>query len=215
MNISSPEPSNREETSLENWRIYDPDYRLPPLLDAALGAFVEFGYHGTSVRTIAARANLSVPGLYHHYRSKSDMLALLLDQSGEEVIRRARQALETAENSATSRFTRQVENIVLYMGHRQRLAHLAREMRCLEPAHLRRHVHLRDSLENLMLEEVIGGKALKEFDVADPWAATRAVLVLCRGVADWYSPNGPNTPEEIAAQYVDFALALVRARASS
>jgi hypothetical protein len=32
--------------------------------------------------------------------------------------------------------------------------------------------------------------------------------VLCQGVADWYRPRGPSTPEQIAARYVHFALAL-------
>jgi hypothetical protein len=40
------------------------------------------------------------------------------------------------------------------------------------------------------------------------------VLALCRSIAGWYSPEGPATPEEIAVEYVAFALRLVGDRAT-
>lgn len=202
--------AERPGVDANDWRVYSADYGLPAVLDAALSAFVEFGYHGTSVRTIAARADLSVPGLYHHYRSKADLLALLLDQSGEELLRRAREAFASAEAAPVARLTVLIENIVLYVGHRQRLAHLAREMRCLDPVRFKRHVVLRDMLEKMVLEQVTAGRDSGEFAVEDPWAATRTILVFCRGVADWYSPGGRQTPEEIAAQYVGYAFDILR-----
>jgi AcrR family transcriptional regulator len=210
---NTPTASIEPKILLADWRSYDRDYGLPGVLDAALSAFVEFGYHGTSVRTIAARADLSVPGLYHHYRSKADLLALLLDQSGEEVLRRAREALAEAPDDPKARLSYLIENIVLYVGHRQRLAHLAREMRCLDAARFKHHVTLRDQLENMVLDQVMAGQESSGFVVEDPWGATRAILVLCRGVADWYSPGGRQTPEEIAVQYTRFAFAILQADA--
>ena len=58
---------------MNNWRLYG-DIELDPVLRAALEAFVETGYHGATVRDIARRAGLSVPGIYHHYATKQDML---------------------------------------------------------------------------------------------------------------------------------------------
>jgi AcrR family transcriptional regulator len=198
-----------EPTGFSSWRLYEAEYNLPPVLEAALDVFVRYGYHGTTVRQIAAQANLSVPGLYHHYKSKQDMLAILLDRSGEEVIRRATAARAEGGTEPRNRFIQQVHNIVLYMTHRQRLAYLQREMRSLEEKQLKRHLRLRDTLEKMMLEDIISAKALQLFDVDDPWSATRAVLTLCRGVADWYSPQGTSAPEEIAEQYVEFSLRLL------
>jgi hypothetical protein len=70
-------------------------------------------------------------------------------------------------------------------------------------------MELRDMQQRLLLDEVIAARDQGSFTTDDPRGATRAILVLCRGVADWYSPDGPDTPEEIAAKYVRFALALV------
>lgn len=197
---------------IENWRSYSESYGLPNVLEAALSAFVSFGFHGTTVRTIAVRASLSVPGLYHHYRSKADMLALLLDQSGEEVLRRARVALAEADPAPAARLQNLIENIVLYMGHRQRLAHLAREMRCLDEKRFKYHVRLRDKVEEMFLTEIEAGNQSGVFSANDPLAAMRAILVMCRGVADWYSPSGPLLPEKIAKQYVCFSFDILRSR---
>ena len=50
-----------EDTVQADWRDYVDDYPLMIVLEAGLDAFVGFGYHGSTVRTIAARASLSVP----------------------------------------------------------------------------------------------------------------------------------------------------------
>jgi len=59
--------------TVDDWRAYGPA-ALPRVLAAALDRFAEHGYHGTSIRDLATVSGLSVPGLYHHYRSKQDML---------------------------------------------------------------------------------------------------------------------------------------------
>ncbi|MEU7811776.1 TetR/AcrR family transcriptional regulator [Pseudonocardia sp. NPDC049154] len=195
--------------AVSDWRTYTHDRTLPDVLDAALDVFVRYGYHGTTVRAIATKAGLSVPGLYHHYRSKQEILATLLRTSNEDVMARSRAALADAGDDPRERFTALVENIVLYMTHRRRLAHAAREIHALDEPYRSQHVALRDELEQMVLREVEAAHACGHFSSPDPHEATRAVLVLCQGVADWYTPGGPKRPEEIAAQYVGFALAIV------
>lgn len=45
-----------------------------------------YGYHGVSMREIAAAAGLSKPGLYHHVASKEDLLLAVLDSGLTELI---------------------------------------------------------------------------------------------------------------------------------
>jgi AcrR family transcriptional regulator len=192
-----------------DWRHYGYDRNLPDILDSALDVFVKLGYHGTSVRAVAAKAGLSVPGLYHYYSSKQEIFATLLRTSNDEVMSRSRAALASAGPAPRDRFAALVENIVLYMTHRRRLARVAREIRFLEEPYRSRHVALRDELERMVLAEVAAACAAGDFTADDPHEATRAVLVLCQGVADWYTPHGPKQPAEIARQYLDFAFSLV------
>lgn len=42
-----------------------------------------------------------------------------------------------------------------------------------------------------------------------PREASRAVVTMCKAIAEWYNPAGPFTPEDVAERYVHFALGLV------
>lgn len=69
------------------------------ILASALASFVEQGYHGTTTRDLASGAGMSVPGVYHHYRSKQDVLmALMLDVMGD-LLRRTRAALAEVDGA--------------------------------------------------------------------------------------------------------------------
>lgn len=59
--------------------------RRKVILDAALGTFVEFGYHGALMDTIAERADVTKPILYRHFPSKLDLLLAIIDRSGENL----------------------------------------------------------------------------------------------------------------------------------
>ena len=49
--------------------------------DAAIELFVEQGYHATSMRQIADRANLALGGIYNHFKSKDEIFeAIIVDK---------------------------------------------------------------------------------------------------------------------------------------
>ncbi|CAM2813937.1 TetR/AcrR family transcriptional regulator [Prescottella defluvii] len=53
------------------------------ILQIAMEEFAENGYRGTSLARIAERAELSQPGLLHHFRTKEELLAATLDLRDE------------------------------------------------------------------------------------------------------------------------------------
>jgi AcrR family transcriptional regulator len=50
------------------------------LKEAALAVFGEKGYEGTSIMEVAQRAKLAVGGFYQHFRSKRQLLLVLMDE---------------------------------------------------------------------------------------------------------------------------------------
>lgn len=50
------------------------DTRVNDIIEAAINEFLEKGYDKTSMESIAARSNLSKGGLYHHFKSKVEIL---------------------------------------------------------------------------------------------------------------------------------------------
>ncbi|MER5441596.1 TetR/AcrR family transcriptional regulator [Streptomyces sp. NPDC002790] len=53
------------------------------ILEAALDIFAAEGYRGTSLRKVAARCNISLPGLMHYFDSKEDLLTQVLRMRDE------------------------------------------------------------------------------------------------------------------------------------
>jgi AcrR family transcriptional regulator len=61
--------------------------RRQEILRTAIEVFAEYGYHGSSVREIAARVGMSETGLTHHFGGKAALLAAVIqerDQEGQE-----------------------------------------------------------------------------------------------------------------------------------
>ncbi|MFD7811669.1 TetR/AcrR family transcriptional regulator [Streptomyces sp. NPDC059785] len=203
----STQPSP-EVTAAPHWRAYGP-LDLHPILLHAMEAFNEHGYHGTSVRDIAARVGVTVPALYYHYENKQALLATLLETSMKDVLDRCRAAAAEAGDDPRARFCAMIEAIVLYMAHRKGLAFLDTEIRSLEPANRARYVALRDYLEHMLLDTVRAGTARGVFTTPIPADAVRAVLIMCQGVANWYRTEGPLTAEEIARRHVLLSLGTV------
>ncbi|KAA9107699.1 TetR/AcrR family transcriptional regulator [Microbacterium rhizomatis] len=50
------------------------------ILDAALEVFAESGYRSGSIREVALRVGMSEPGLLHHFPSKPELLAAVLER---------------------------------------------------------------------------------------------------------------------------------------
>jgi AcrR family transcriptional regulator len=57
--------------------------RRTRILHIAMEEFAENGYRGASLARIAERAELSQPGLLHHFHTKEELLAATLDLRDE------------------------------------------------------------------------------------------------------------------------------------
>jgi AcrR family transcriptional regulator/transcriptional regulator with XRE-family HTH domain len=191
-----------------DWRHYGP-LELDPALAAALSAFVDYGYHGSTMRTIAGRAGLSVSGLYHYYESKYEMLVALLDLTMQDLDARMRAArLEGAD--PVGRVALLVECLALFHSHQRETAFLgASEMRSLQPEEHARLAAIRRAQQQMLDDEVAAAVATGQLRSTTPKDAARAVVTMCTAIVQWYRPDGPTSPEQLAARYVGFALDLL------
>lgn len=174
-----------------------------------MAAFNEHGYHGTTVRDIARRVGVTVPALYYHYENKQALLVTLLETSMSDVLGRCRAAVAEAGDDPVDRFSAIVECIVVYMANRRGLAFLDSEIRSLEPENRARYVELRDSLQYMLLDTVEAGIEQGSFTTPIPADASRAILTMCQGVANWYRSDGALTPSDVAERHVLLCLGTV------
>lgn len=195
--------------TFDDWRTYrDPE--LPPILDAAIVCFAEKGYYGTTTRVLARRAGLSVPGLYHHYRSKQDVLFDLMMVVIEELIERSRSAIAEAGEEPGAQFDALVESLLrFHMFRRLGAVVSTSEIRSLEPANRSAYIARRDEQQRMLDEVIVAGVDCGEFVTQFPADASRAIASLCVGVANWYRADGPLPVEELLHHYLTIASSIV------
>ena len=180
------------------------------MLESALSAFAEQGYHGTSIRDIAGGAGLSVPGVYHHYRSKQEILLALMVSVMDELLSRSRAALASVSDRPEDRFDVLVESLLRFHMFRRSQAFVASsEIRSLDAENRDRYVRLRDEQQQMITDIVSAGCVSGDFATAYPEDAARAVATLCVGVASWYRDDGPLQPDQLVRRHLGLARALV------
>jgi AcrR family transcriptional regulator len=157
------------------------------VLAGAIRAFVATGYHGASMRSIAQFANMSVPGVYHHYHSKQDLLVKILDITMTDLhcrLQRARdEGLQRARdegNDPVARVALVVEALALFHIRRSDLSFIgASEMRSLEPRHYRRIARFRDDVQDLLDTEIAAAITADGLAVNHRSDAGKAIATMC------------------------------------
>jgi len=76
-----------------------PERRRPLVLDAAYDLFIENGFEGTSMDSIAAAAGVSKPVVYDCFASKDELFTAMLDREEERILVETGEALATTGTS--------------------------------------------------------------------------------------------------------------------
>lgn len=182
------------------------------LLGAAIAAFAEKGFHGTSTRDVAAAAGMSPAALYVHHRSKEELLYLIARSGHEDTLRLVRDAVRSSDDPAAA-----LHNVIHdFAVHHARDHTKARivnyELAALTPEHFAVIRDLRRRIEAEIRELVERGVAAAVFDTPDPRMSSVALLSLGIDIARWYREEGRWTPEDIGDHYAEMALRMVGAR---
>ena len=197
-----------------NWRIFDPP-DIDPVLLSAIEVFVRMGYHGATVRMIAGGSGMSIAGVYHHYPSKQSLLVAALDLTMSELRWRVLAAREDGATPAQS-LAYMVEALALFHTHRSDRALIgASEMRSFEPEHRPRIAALRNEIQYLLDEQISLASDQGDIRTPHPHDAGRAISTMCTSLPQWFKPDGPLSPEDIASEYAQFALDMMQVRTPS
>lgn len=208
--VAGPSPAPASDEGPDNWRSFA-DLHMDPVLEAATRLFVRRGYHAATMREIAAEANLSVAGVYHHYPSKERILVALLDLTMAELAWRIDAARQEGRDPLES-LALMVEALALFHAVRGDLAFVgASEMRAFSPAERARVTGLRDDIQHA-LDRQAQACADAGYPVAhDLRTATRAIATMCTSLPSWFRSEGALSASEVARRYAAYALALLGA----
>ena len=181
------------------------------LLDAAVRAFAERGFHGTTTRDVAAAAGMSPAALYVHHKSKEDLLYLISRQGHEDTLQLVRRAIASADDPV-GQLRRVIGDFAEHHARDRTSARTVNyELAALSPEHLEEIRGTRHDIEEEVRDLVSRGVAAGVFSVVDPAMSAAALLSLGFDLARWYHDGSRWTPEEIGRHYSEIGLRVVGA----
>jgi TetR/AcrR family transcriptional regulator, cholesterol catabolism regulator len=183
--------------------------RMDILHKAAL-AFAEYGYHQTSVNSLAARLGVSKPVLYYYAKNKDD----LLYQCGKV----ARDALQEAIDDATRIKARGLDKIRRFFakyaeimcGDFGRCLALV-DRKALSPTARKKDALARRELEEALRTMIREGQADRSIVMCDPVLTARALFGAFNGIPRWFRADWALKAKDVADGYMDvFVMGLGR-----
>lgn len=180
--------------------------------DAALSLLSELGYHGTTMKLLAAKLGVQAPSLYNHVRSKQEILARIMTTGIDRLISRQDAALAGSDDPADQLRAMTEAHVLVHIRNRRSAMIGDRELWNLEdPA--RTYVgEMRDRYERRYRATIERGVADGKFEVESAKLASFAIIEMASSVSVWFREDGPLTDTEVASAYGQMAVRIVGAR---
>jgi AcrR family transcriptional regulator len=203
------------------------------LLEAAVIAFAERGYHGVSVRDLTSAVGIKSGSFYSHFASKERLLAELIVLGHEAHQAQVRDAILGAGPEPVDQLREAVRaNIGFYTTWPLLTMVCNGELHALAPDSRERVLALRHDDGVLVAAVIERGNASGAFRCDDTWLAMSAIGGMGVRVAWWYRPPGAgddplssypkealawlpdsdHSADAIADAYAEFALDIVKAQ---
>jgi AcrR family transcriptional regulator len=178
---------------------------------AAVELFARLGYHATSMRALAAAAEIQPAAIYHWYANKEAILVGLQDDFMERLTARVTSAMDRHAEPALRLAAAVREHVVFHGNHRQEAFATDSEIRALSPKPRKALIAKRDAYQGIFIAEIEAGIADGSLRSSDPRVAAYAILLQCTGVALWFDPAGELDLDRVADVHVELVLGSVGA----
>ena len=161
--------------------------------------FSKKGYGGASIREICANLNLTSAGLYHHFKSKQEMLFEIINYPMEQALAAMRLKLPRLKDAEAKIKWIVNEQIQFYSRNRSYSKVVVDEKKSLEIQYAviieeksRKYVeYIQEVVEQIIQEN-------RHIDIS-PKVATFCLLGMLDNAVNWYNPEGKVSPEELAS----------------
>ena len=177
--------------------------REEQILDEASRIMRELGYHGASMQEIADRCGLQKGSLYHYFSSKEEILDRILARSMEN-FRPGLEPIVKGDLKPPEKLRQAIiHHITALCADLANSSVLFSEFRQLPQSHRQRVGSSRRAYSERFREILREGIAEGYFRKVDVRLASFAIFGAMNWVYQWYAPDGPQTPEEIAESFAD------------
>lgn len=176
--------------------------RRAEILQAALRAFRDKGYHATTLDDIAERLAIRNTALYHYFPDKEAILYACHRESLAEVDRLLAEATSQCEQ-APDQLTYIIREHVRVMTETLQGSPLGFEVSSLSPKHQAEVIGARDRYERGLRQIIIRGQHEGAFRSVNPKIAVFAILGAINWIARWYRPDGTIHTQQLGSEFAD------------
>jgi len=183
------------------------DSRRRQIEEVASALFRERGYAGTGMREIARGLQLRGASLYAHIGSKEDVLFAIVERAADRF--EAALAPYRGSNASPEHRLRGMirAHVRVLTDDLEDAAVFLQEWRFLGEERRERILERRDRHERAFRQVIADGVSGGDFRLVDERLAARSLLSALNGIAGWWRPDGPLSPDQIAEAYADLHLA--------
>jgi AcrR family transcriptional regulator len=179
--------------------------------EAALTMFSERGYHGTTMKHVAALLGVQAPSLYNHVVSKQEILQRIMTTGMRRLTAYQEEALASSTEPPAQLLAMTEAHVLMHIRHRRSAMVGDREINNLEEPTQREVRAQRDAYERRYRGVIQRGVDEGSFTVDSVKLASFAIIEMSTSVTVWFNPEGPLSPEEVAREYGEMALRIVSA----
>jgi len=165
---------------------------------AATRVFSELGYHGASMEDIAAALGMRKASLYHHVRSKEDLLYIIHEGLIEQLISAAA-PIATSDDPPAYRLAALIRMGMHFIStNRAAVTVFLQGAGSLGGDRWDRIVEKRNTYERMVARILADGVADGSFVQIDSVTAARGILGMVNWCYTWFDPDGELQPEDVA-----------------
>lgn len=186
--------------------------RKDQIVDAAALLFKQKGYASTSMRDLATELGIEAASIYHHIKSKEELLESICFDMANKFISNAKEVNDiyfNAEEKLRMAIKLHIETIT---ENQNQSAVFLSEWRNLSEPKLSLFKQLRNQYENQFTIILIDGENEDIFDHTDKKFAVLSILSTINFVNEWYKPEGKMNAAEIAEKLSNFIMGGLRKR---
>ena len=176
------------------------------ILDAAAQLFMEKGFSATTVRELGERAGVGQSSLYHHARSKADVLVDLQDRFTDELLSRFENSLASSSSPSEQLLDMMRVLLAIIETHQAEVTIFLREGHALPPEFAERVRRKRDQVDQMMDQVLRRGMKTGEFRSVDVKLTRLAVFGMCNWAYQWMRPGSGLDGAAIARHFFSIVI---------
>lgn len=176
------------------------------VLRAAAHLFRTQGYARTTVRDLARVVGIQSGSLFHHFKSKEDILLAVMEEGIRYNLERMREAVEAGggpRQQLRNLIRAELESIMGETGDAMTV--LVYEWGVVAPEKQRELLVLREQYEAYWLQVLADARAGGLLH-HDPFITRRLLAGAVNWTRNWYNPKGPVTLEQLTDRVLEMAL---------